>query len=113
MISLGAVAQSKKKPIRTRPWSSVTKKIAPERLARIQAKVDEKIQSIKPLLLDPALVKQRLRGPNPLIAKNRRLMSVTPATYKKLEAAAGALSKSVGFKIWPLQVAALIVERGV
>lgn len=61
--------------------------------------------------LDPALVKSRLRGPNALVAKNRRLVSVTPTTYKKLEARAKELSAAVGFKVWPLQVAALIVER--
>ena len=61
--------------------------------------------------VNPIFVKQRLRGPNALVAKNRRLMSVTPATYKKLEALANALTKTVGFVIWPIQVAALIVEQ--
>lgn len=65
----------------------------------------------KPISLDPAIVKQRLRGPHPLVAQNRRLMSVTPATYKKLQTTAKALSKTVGFVVFPLQVAALIVER--
>lgn len=65
------------------------------------------------LLFSPEFVKQRLRGPNPLVAQNRRLMSVTPVTYKKLQAAAKQLSEKLGFVVFPLQVAALIVERGV
>jgi hypothetical protein len=64
-------------------------------------------------LLDVTFVKQRLRGPNPLVAQNRRLMSITPTTYKKLVAAAKELTEKVGFVVYPMQVAALIVERGV
>lgn len=62
--------------------------------------------------LDPAFVKSRLRGPHALVARYKRLMSVTPATYKKLQATAKELSDELGFVVYPLQVAALIVERG-
>lgn len=63
--------------------------------------------------LDPAFVKHRLRGPSPLVARNRRLVSVPRDTYRKLQATAKALSEELGFVVYPLQVAALIVERGV
>lgn len=65
-----------------------------------------------PVRLDPSFAKSRLRGSHPLVAQNRRLMSVTPNTYKKLQARAKELSKEVGFVVWPMQIAALIVERG-
>ncbi|HZL16194.1 MAG TPA: helix-turn-helix transcriptional regulator [Polyangia bacterium] len=36
----------KTRTVRTHPWSKLEKKIAPDRLARIQAQVDEDIQAI-------------------------------------------------------------------
>ena len=62
-----------------------------------------------------AVALKRLKGPNALSAHEdwRRLVAVSPATNLKLKSTARALSKAVGFYVWPFQVAALLVEQGV
>ena len=59
------------------------------------------------------IAQRRLRGPNPLVANNRRLVAVTPTTYKKLEALAKAVSREVGFVVFPMQMAAILIEQAV
>lgn len=58
-----------------------------------------------------ARARRRLRGPDPLVANNRRLVAVTVATYTKLEAVAKAVSREVGFVVFPMQIAAILIER--
>jgi hypothetical protein len=104
VISLGVV--SKRDVQKTAGGAA---KAAPTRSAATSPTVRSAVAPVTSL--DPEFVKLRLRGKNPLVAHNRRLMSVTPATYKRLQVAAKKLSDAVGFVVFPLQVAALIVER--
>ena len=55
------------------------------------------------------LAKERLRGTK-RDPSQRRLMFIAPATYAALRKFARALSVQVGFHVWPMQVAALILE---
>lgn len=101
-------------PVKTQPWSKLTKKIAPTRLARIQAKVDKEVKAIKAgTIADIALLaRRRLRGPDVLTVAPKRLIFLAPTTSKKLAALAKEVSKVVRFHVWPNQVAALLIERG-
>lgn len=101
-------------PVKTHPWSNLTKKIAPTRLARIRAEVDKEVKAIKAsTIADIALLaRHRLRGADSLTAAPKRLIFLAPATSKKLTAVAKEVSKVVKFYVWPNQVAALLIEKG-
>ena len=58
------------------------------------------------------LARRRLRGPKSLTAAPKRLIFLAPTTSKKLTAVAKEVSKVVKFHVWPNQIAALLIEKG-
>jgi hypothetical protein len=58
------------------------------------------------------LARERLRGPATLTTAPKRLIFLTPATSKGLAALAKEVSKVVKFHVWPNQIAALLIEKG-
>lgn len=58
------------------------------------------------------LAKRRLRGPDSLTHDPKRLIFLAPATSKKLAVVAKEVSKIVKFHVWPNQLAALLIEKG-
>ena len=55
---------------------------------------------------------RRFRGKEPLTDAPKRLVFLTRATSKKLDTLADKVKEIVGFRVWPNQIAALLVERG-
>lgn len=58
------------------------------------------------------LARRRLKGSEPLTDAPKRLVFLTRGTSKQLTVLAREVTKTVGFKVWPNQIAALLVERG-
>lgn len=58
------------------------------------------------------LARKRLRGADSLTAAPKRLIFLAPTTSKKLATLAKEVSKVVKFHVWPNQVAALLIEKG-
>lgn len=55
---------------------------------------------------------RRLRGPRAIVSTgDRRLVAIPTTTFKKLQRQAKELSREVGFHVFPMQVAALLIER--
>jgi hypothetical protein len=57
------------------------------------------------------IAKKRLVHNHHSMAGDRRLVAMTRDTRRKLAAVAKALSAEVGFYVFPMQVAALLVEE--
>lgn len=70
-------------------------------------------QSTRKLSPLAEMAARRLRGPHAISSTDRRLVAVPDTTFKKLDAKAKALSREVGFHVFPMQIAALLIERDV
>lgn len=57
--------------------------------------------------------RERLRGRNALTGEMKSLVHFSRKTTKRLNAIADDVSKVVGFRVWPNQIAALLIEREV
>lgn len=54
-----------------------------------------------------------IHGPRHSMAGDRRLVAMTRDTRRKLQAVADQLAEQLGFHVYPMQVAALLVESAI